>query len=133
MPTTLNPSENAFNEATRRHLASLVAKLFDRWGLDSAASLALLGMSPNSRSLLPKYRNGERALPAAPDVLDRVGYLLGIHKGLRLLYPRNEAVRYGWVNMPNRMLDGRTPLSVMRESLVGLARIARFVDFERGR
>lgn len=133
MPATLNPSESAFDESTRRHLASLVVRLFDRWKLDSATSLALLGMSPNSRSLLPKYRNGERALPAAPDVLDRVGYLLGVHKGLRFLYPKSEALRYGWVNMPNRMLDGRTPLSVMLESMVGLARIARFVDFQRGR
>lgn len=129
----VEPQFNTSNEADRRNLASLTMKLFDRWQLDSATCMSLLGMSPNSRSLLAKYRSGEKALPATPDVLDRVGYLLGIHKGLRLLYPRNESIRFGWVKLPNKMLEGRTPLSVMLENMVGLARIARFVDFERGR
>ena len=121
------------NEHTRRQLASLVMKLFDRWKLNTAERLALLGMSPNSCSLLPKHRKGEKALPLTPDLLDRVSCLLGIHRCLRLLYPSNEAVRFGWVNMPNHMLDGRTPLSVMLENMVGLARIARLVGFEHGR
>lgn len=129
----VEPQFNTSNEADRRHLASLTMKLFDRWQLGSATAMSLLGMSPNSRSLLAKYRSGERALPPTPDVLDRVGYLLGIHKGLRLLYPKNERIRFGWVKLPNKMLEGRTPLSVMLENMVGLARIARFVDFERGR
>lgn len=120
-------------DQARRDLARVVGALLDKWELSSESQMALLGMSPESRQLLPRYRRGERALPNSRDTLDRAGYLLGIHKGLRLLFPEDEALRYGWVQRRNAMLDNRTPLDVMLdEGLVGLARIARFVDFQRG-
>ncbi|MEZ0471217.1 antitoxin Xre/MbcA/ParS toxin-binding domain-containing protein [Luteimonas salinilitoris] len=117
----------------RRDLARILAALFEQWALPTEQQLALLGMSPESRKVLAQYRRGERALPNSRDTLDRAGYLLGIHKGLRLLFPEDPELRFGWVRRRNRMLDGRTPLEVMlEEGLVGLARIARFVDFQRG-
>ncbi len=110
-----------------------MSALLDKWDLPGEVQLSLLGLSPESRKLLPLYRRGERALPNSRDSLDRAGYLLGIHKGLRLLFPENEALRYRWVQVGNRMLNGRTPLQVMVEDgLVGVARISRFVDFQRG-
>ena len=127
------PLPDLADEATRRDLARVLAALFARWELPGDAQLALLGLSPESRKLLAQYRRGERALPNTRDTLDRAGYLLGIHKGLRLLFPEDEALRYGWIRRRNRLLDGRTPLDVMlEEGLVGLARVARFVDFQRG-
>jgi hypothetical protein len=121
------------DEAGRRDLARVVAALLTKWELPGDMQLALLGLSPESRKLLPQYRRGERALSNTRDTLDRAGYLLGIHKGLRLLFPEDDALRYGWVKRRNRLLDGRTPLEVMLdEGLVGLARVARFVDFQRG-
>jgi hypothetical protein len=117
----------------RRKLASLVMKLFAKWNLDNATCLRLLGMSPNSRSLLAGYRAGTKALPANPDTLDRVSYLLGIHKGLRMLFPHDQTLRFGWVKMPNRRLDGRAPLAIMCNNMVGLARVARYVDWQRER
>lgn len=120
-------------DEARRDLARTLAALFERWALPTEQQLALLGMSPESRKVLAQYRRGERALPNNRDTLDRAGYLLGIHKGLRLLFPEDPELRFGWVRRRNRMLDGRTPLEVMlEEGLVGLARIARFVDFQRG-
>ena len=45
----------------------------------------------------------------------------------------NPDLRYGWVKTANKLLDGRTPLQVMvDDGLVGVARVARFVDFQRG-
>lgn len=121
------------NDQTRKDLARIVAKLFERWGLNNEEQLALLGLSKESRKLLPAYRRGERALPANRDTLDRAGYLMGIHKGLRLLYPRDEEIRFGWVRYPNALLGNQPPLEVMlKDGLVGLARVARFVDFQRG-
>lgn len=121
------------SDQARRDLARTVASLFGKWGLSTEEQLSLLGMSPESRKVLPQYRRGERALPNAPDTLARAGYLLGIHKGLRLLFPESEALRYGWVKLGNRMLEGQTPLGVMlRDGLLGVARMARFVDFQRG-
>jgi len=130
-PTIAVPS--LAEEGTRRDLARVVSALFAKWDLPGEVQLNLLGMSPESRKVLAQYRRGERALPNSRDTLDRAGYLLGIHKGLRLLFPENAALRYRWVQVRNRMLDGRTPLQVMVEDgLVGVARIARFVDFQRG-
>lgn len=121
------------DDATRRDLARVLAALFGKWDLGSEQQLALLGMSPESRKLLAQYRRGERPLPNSRDTLDRAGYLMGIHKGLRLLFPEDEALRYSWVSRRNALLEGRTPLEIMlEEGLVGLARIARFVDFQRG-
>ena len=72
-------------------------------------------------------------LPGGRDSLDRAGYLMGIHKGLHLLFPEDEELRYGWVHLRNALLDGDSPLQVMlRDGLVGLARVARFVAFQRG-
>ena len=50
--------------------------------------LELLGLSAKGRAMLSKYAKGD-ALPEGRDTLDRVGWLLAIHKVLRLLYPQN--------------------------------------------
>ncbi|CDZ95316.1 MbcA/ParS/Xre antitoxin family protein [Pseudomonas saudiphocaensis] len=122
------------DEDGRRVLARVVTALFDRWKLDTEVQMQLLGMSPKSRKLLPRYRNGEQALPGSRDNLDRAGYLLGIHKGLRLLFPEDEELRFSWVHRRNLALEGATPLEVMvRDGLIGIARVARLVDFQRGR
>ena len=127
------PLPDLADEGTRRDLARVLAALFVQWDLPGDVQLALLGLSPESRKVLPQYRRGERALPNTRDTLDRAGFLLGIHKGLRLLFPEDPVLRYGWVKRRNRLLGERTPLDVMLdEGLVGLARIARFVDFQRG-
>ncbi len=68
---------------SRRALAKLVIRLFEVWDLDTATQLNLLGLSEKSRALLTRYRKGE-PLSANRDTLDRVGWLLAIHKALRL-------------------------------------------------
>jgi hypothetical protein len=118
----------------REKLAQLMARLFEHWQLDTASQLNLLGLSENSRALLSKYRTGTAALPATRDTLDRAGWLLAIHKALRLLYPRNPALRYGWVHAPNRAFENFTPLEIMKQrGLIGIAIVARYLDFQRGR
>ena len=122
------------DEGARCDLARVVAALFERWGIDNVAQLQLLGLSAESRKLLPRYRAGERPLPAQRDILDRAGFLLGIHKGLRFLFPEDEELRYSWVRRRNAALDQATPLDIMlRDGLLGIARVARLVDFQRGR
>ncbi len=117
---------------SRKGLATLALKLFQLWGLSTSDQLDLLGLSPKSRSMLSKYAKGE-ALPATRDMFDRVGWLLSIHKALRLLYPRNEDIRYSWVNRRNAAFDNLAPLEVMKEQgIIGIARVARYLDFYRG-
>ncbi|MBA1275957.1 antitoxin Xre/MbcA/ParS toxin-binding domain-containing protein [Stutzerimonas azotifigens] len=135
LSTALHQSDvELASEEGRRDLARVIGALFDRWQLDTDLQMQLLGMSPKSRKQLPRYRAGEQPLPGSRDVLDRAGYLLGIHKGLRLLFPEDETLRFTWVHRRNGALDGATPLEVMvRDGLLGIARVARLVDFQRGR
>ena len=118
---------------SREAMAKLVTRLFDLWNLDTATQLNLLGLSKTSRAMLTKYRKGS-PLSANRDTLDRVGWLLAIHKALRLLYPNNQKLRSQWVKLRNRALGDHTPLDEMTEQgLIGIARVARYLDYQRGR
>lgn len=114
---------------TRRDLARVIMRLFDHWQLDSRTKLELLGLSPNSRSKLADFASGKTGLPKGRDARDRVAYLLAIHKALRLLYPENPDLRYSWVHRRNGLLNNVAPIDIMREQgLIGIARVARFLD-----
>jgi hypothetical protein len=116
----------------RKKLALMVTRLFELWNISTADQLELLGLSRTSRAQISRYRNGG-AVPSSRDMLDRIGWLLSIHKSLRLLYPRNESIRYTWVMRRNRILDDQRPLDIMKyQGLIGIARVARYLDFLRG-
>jgi hypothetical protein len=121
------------SEASRVNLAKLLTKLFDLWKLSTVEQLELLGQSPNSRANLTKYRQGS-PLPNLRDLLDRAGWLLSIHKSLRLLYPHNDILRYSWIKQRNKAFDNLTPLELMQqEGIIGIAKVSRYLDFQRGR
>ena len=123
---------NIENSDARKKLARMVTRLFELWGLPTADQLELLGLSRTSRAQISKYRKGG-ALPSSRDMLDRIGWLLSIHKNLRLLYPRNENIRYTWVKRRNQILDDQRPLDIMKyQGLIGIARVARYLDYIRG-
>jgi hypothetical protein len=123
---------NIENGDSRSKLALMVTRLFELWDLSTADQLELLGLSRTSRAQISKYRNGG-AVPSSRDMLDRIGWLLSIHKSLRLLYPRNENIRYTWIKRRNRILDDQRPLDIMKyQGLIGVARVARYLDFLRG-
>ena len=116
----------------RKKLARMVTRLFELWKLTTADQLELLGLSRTSRAQISRYRNGG-AVPSSRDMLDRIGWLLSIHKSLRLLYPRNEDIRYTWIMRRNRILEDQRPLDIMKsQGLIGIARVARYLDFLRG-
>ena len=123
---------NLESNDARRKLARMVTRLFELWHLPAADQLELLGLSRTSRAQISRYRKGG-AVPSSRDMLDRIGWLLSIHKSLRLLYPRNENIRYTWVKRRNRILDDQRPLDIMKyQGLIGIARVARYLDFLRG-
>ena len=117
---------------SRQALAKMVLQLFRHWELGTADQLNLLGFRESSRATLSRYARGE-ALPSTRDMRDRLGWLLSIHKALRLLYPRDEEMRYSWVSRRNAAFDNRMPLEVMKEEgIIGIARVSRYLDFYRG-
>lgn len=117
------------SEQARSKLAMMLIRLFDHWQLDTHSQLTLLGLSPSSRAMLSRYRNGATPLPFTQDILDRAGWLLAIHQLLRSLYPKNQKLCYNWVNLRNMALQNQTPLNYMKSNgLIGIAKVARFLQ-----
>ena len=102
-----------------------------RWGLSAEEERTLLGAPP--RSTFFKWKS-ERAAKLSADTVERISYVMGIYKALRILLPTAEAA-HAWVKKPNaaygfagksaleRMLGGR---------VVDLADVRRYLDAERG-
>jgi len=117
------------DEQVRRDLGRVVLELLNRWGLSASEQVELLGLQDEGPNAIDQLSRGELVLPDSPVMLTRVGNLLAIHKGLRLLFPENEDIRFGWVRMCNSRLDGEAPLTIMlRDGVEGLLRIRGIVD-----
>lgn len=125
------PVDPASREA-RARIAAMVTRLLDHWELSAAEQAAVLGLSMGSRSTLARYRAGE-PLADSRDLLDRAGHLLGIHKSLRILFPRDRDLAYRWMTQPNRRLGGRPVDLVLEHGFEGLLALRRYLDFQRGR
>lgn len=118
-----------FNDPqVREQMGQMILRLFELWNLDTASQLNLLGRSETSRKVLSDMKQG--ILSNQRDLLDRIGWLLAIHKSLRILFPENPALRYDWVNRKNKVLENNTPLEIMKkEGIIGLAKISHYLDF----
>ncbi len=111
----------------RRALARMVMQAFENWGLETHESLAMLGLGREDAKRLVSYRKGA-PLADDPEVLDRAGHILGMHKDLRLLFPHDRENAYRWMKAHNRAFDGRTPAEVVSaEGLQGLLRIRGYL------
>lgn len=116
----------------RGALARMVMTLFDHWKLSTEEQAALLGIAATNRAALARYRKGE-AIGTSRDQYERVGHLLGIHKNLRLLFPHNRELAYGWMTTRNRAFQNLTPVDVIREwGFAGLLMVRGYLDKARG-
>ena len=116
----------------RERLARMVVNLFDHWQVSASDQATLLGLSPDSRATVARYRKGE-PLADNTDLLARAGHLLGIHKALRIVFPHDRDLAYRWVTTRNRRFGDRMPLETMKQGYEGILAIRRYLDFERGR
>ena len=102
------------------------------WKLTNEQQRVLLG-SPATSTFFKwkKHRDGRLSL----DTLDRVSYIMGIHKALRIIFGDIKAVQR-WVNTPNDAphFGGRSAIDLMTGSghLEDLAMVRRYLDAERG-
>ncbi|MGY0216437.1 hypothetical protein ACWJJH_03500 [Endozoicomonadaceae bacterium StTr2] len=87
-----------------------VSRLLDKWQL-----------SPEQKTgILPLEQD---------DTYERVALLLSIHRSLRLLYPHNPELLYGWPMMRSQDHDGLSPLDIMLdEGLAGIRMIASSLE-----
>ena len=101
------------------------------WGLTAEDERTLLGAPP--RSTFFKWKS-ERAAKLSADTLERISYVMGIYKALRILLPTEDAAN-GWIKKPNtgRGFAGKSALERMLAGrVVDLADVRRYLDAERG-
>ena len=102
------------------------------WGCTPAQQRILLGKIGNTTyhkyKKLPQVR-----LPH--DTLERISYLMGIHKALRILFSSNPDKAYEWVHKANSAapFNGQSALEYMLQGrVVDLADTRRYLDSVRG-
>nr|WP_298166678.1 MbcA/ParS/Xre antitoxin family protein [uncultured Pseudomonas sp.] len=105
--------------------------LMDKWNCTLEQQMVLLGSI--GRSTLYKYRQlPEVRLPR--DTMERVSYLMGIHKSLRILFGDKPST-YEWVKKANSEapFNGNSALQLMLAGgVVDLADVRRYLDGVRG-
>ena len=106
-------------------------QLVDRFKLNEAESLILMGGMARSTFQKGKHQHtGHLSL----DQKERISYLLGIYKALRILFTDSHQAM-SWITRKNDLppFNGITPKEFMLQgSLVRLAEVRRFLDFWRG-
>ena len=133
--TSLNLSEPATRLRLTPSAIDGMIRLAELWQLSTEETCLLLGdMSERSWFRLKKQDGrADRALRLSQDMLTRISVLVGLFKGLRLLF--SEPLADDWIRLPNRgpLFGGRSPLAVAIErGIPGMLEIRNHVDALRG-
>ena len=133
-PATSNGLQTFATEDERRRLTApavkAVLRLVEAWKGSNAEGAALLGVSASTWDRM-KAGTWEGAL--SQDQLTRASALIGLFKGLHLLFADDMADR--WPQLPNRapVFDRRSPVEAMIEG--GIPRMLEtrlYIDALRG-
>ena len=121
------------SETDRARLSPVAIKAFlslaRAWGLSNAEAAALIGVSASSFDRLK--RGAQPTL--SQDQLTRVSALVGVFKGLHLLF--SDSTADDWVRRPNTgpLFDRKTPVEAMIEGgIPQMLDVRRYVDAVRG-
>lgn len=129
------PVQERQDPAVRQKLTGPALRAFFNiaaaWDLSATEQRALLGWpAPAS---FQKYKSGT-AGTLSFDTLTRISLVLGIYKGLHILYPEPKLAD-GWVKLPNRnpLFGGKPALELMAEGGIdALLQVRRLLDGRRG-
>ena len=119
-----------------KRVASAALQVFfslsNRWGLQAKEERTLLG--DPAESTFFAWKANKSASKLSRDTLDRISYLMGIHKALNILLPSSRAADE-WIKKPNNapLFAGDTALNrMLGGSLTDLADVRRYLDAQRG-
>jgi hypothetical protein len=113
------------SEQARKALSEAVTEVLSRWQLTDDDQAMLLGLPDPAR--LADFREGE-PLPDDPELLERVGHLLAVHRALNKIYGGDQILCNRWMRAKDPLL-GRPPLEVVREAgLEGLIIVQRALE-----
>jgi uncharacterized protein (DUF2384 family) len=125
--------QNFAREEDRARLGAVALKAYrslaKKWGLTNAEAAKLIGISESSWD---RVKSG-KDLALNQDQMTRVSVLVGIFKGLNLLFA--DKMADDWVRLPNRgpLFDRRTPIEAMIENGIPfMLDVRRLVDAVRG-
>ncbi len=129
------PAPQTFaHEDDRKRLSAVAIKAFrrvvDAWGLTNAESAALLGVSA---STWDRIKRGGREEALSQDQLTRASAIIGLYKGLELLFADDKSVR--WPALKNRapLFGGSTPVEAMiNGGIPMMLEVRRYIDAVRG-
>ena len=107
-----------------------VIRLIEAWGGSNAEGAALLGVS---ESTWDRMKAGKWAGVLGQDQLTRASALIGVYKGLHLLFADGMADR--WPKLPNRgpVFDRMTPVEAMiAGGIPRMLETRQYIDALRG-
>ena len=121
-------------EGERVRLSGTALKAFGRlaeaWSLSNAEAAALIGVS---ESTWDRMKRGRRAETLSQDQFTRVSALVGIFKGLHLLFVDEMADR--WPRLANKgpLFENTSPIETMIEGgIPQMLEVRRYIDAVRG-
>ena len=130
-PAVPNLGDSRTRERLTPSAVEGVVRLAEIWRLTSVEVCGLLG-DVSERTWF-RMKKGEWSGALSQDVLTRISALVGIFKGLRLLF--SEPLSDEWVRLPNKgpLYGGRRPLDAMVEGgIPKMLEVRRHVDALRG-
>jgi hypothetical protein len=129
------PIPDLGREDTRAALSPAAVEAFLRlsgiWRLTAKQSIALLGEGSERTWFRIKAREWDQ--PLSQDSLTRVSTLVGLYKGLHLLF--SEPLADEWISRPNKeeLFNGASPLDYMlAEGIPAMIKTRAYIDALRG-
>jgi len=121
------------DERDRARLSEVALKAFlaliKAWDLSNAEASSLLGVSP---STLDRMKRGSRPT-LSQDQLTRVSALVGVYKGLHLLFADETGDEWARRRNSGPLFERDTPIQAMIEGgIPRMLEIRRYVDAVRG-
>jgi uncharacterized protein (DUF2384 family) len=119
-------------KALNKHAIALKAffGITQKWKLSSEQERVLLGIPKATFYRWKQQKDGA----LSQDTLERISYVLGIYKALRILLP-TERMAHEWIYKANQapLFSGNTALDkLLKGQVVDLADVRRYLDAERG-
>jgi hypothetical protein len=134
VPAGPRPWQTFADEADRERLTpaalEAVRNLAKAWGVTGTDMAALLGVSPSTWDRIKSDAWGQAL---SQDQLTRASAMIGVFKGLHLLFA--DAMADRWVKLRNSgpLFGNRTPIEMMIEGgIPTMIEVRRYVDALRG-
>ncbi len=120
--------------ADRRRLSATALKAFEalrqHWKLDDETARVLSGLD---EAAWAETQQSDRVLVLSQDQLTRMSALIGLFKGLNLLFADSFAIEWPTTANAGPLFDGRTPVEVMVQGgIPAMLQVRGHVDALRG-